>query len=168
MVPVKLKLFDEEEKEVMALLDTGAEVNLVRRGIIPEKYFRRSQHPKRFVTANHGVMAGGLTEVPCELLMEGMDIDTGEKVSISKKMAFYDGDVGVDVLLSYEWMATMDVEVHCRRHGLMVNRIYPQGPVWVAGKILRGGRSDFPSGVRHIMQRGRGKGTSSPAQVRCN
>ena len=117
------------------------------------------------MTANHGVMAGGLTEVPCELVMEGMDIDTGERVPISKKMAFYDGDVGVDVLLSYDWMATMDIEVHCRRHGLLVNRPYPQSPVWLAGKVLRGGRSDLSGGVHHIMQRRRGKGMStSPSE----
>ena len=46
LIPVKLIMSDGEEKEVMALLYTGAEVNLVQLGLIAEKYFRRSQHPK--------------------------------------------------------------------------------------------------------------------------
>lgn len=48
-------------------------------------------------------------------------------------MSFYDADIVVDVLLSYEWLGEFDVEVHGRHHGIVFNQPHGTGPVWVAG-----------------------------------
>ena len=141
MVAVKLRMADGEVFDMSALIDTGAEVNLVRRGLVASKYFKRALKRRRFVTANRTILTGGAVEVPCELLLHGVDMDTSEEVRLSCTMALYDADIMVDMILSYEWMATMDVDVHCRRHGLMVNRAI--GPVWVPAENVELRKSEL-------------------------
>ena len=99
------------------------------------------------MTANHAVLDGGLYEVPCEVVLEGRDRDTCEGVIITCPTSFYDADVRVDALLSYEWLRQYDVDVRCRRRGLEFwrwrdpreGKNYEErwervrAPVWVAG-----------------------------------
>ena len=104
LVKIRLRLCDGHEVPLLALVDPGAEINLVRKGFIPDSYFYRSKCPKQFVTANHAILDGGLYEVPCEVVLEGCDSDTCEPVTLKCPTSFYDADVRVDALLSYEWL----------------------------------------------------------------
>jgi hypothetical protein len=121
------------EVSVQALVDTGAEINLVRKGLVPKEFWIRSERVKRFVTADQAVMEGGSIELHCEFALQGMSVESGRATQVVCPTRFYDANIGVDVILSYEWMRRADIEVRCRRHGLMVN--HALGPVWVPGMI---------------------------------
>ena len=128
-----LGLEDGTKRNILALVDTGAEVNLLRKGLVPQQYFRKSHQPKRFVTASREVLEGGKEEVPCNILFDGVDVDTRIHTEVKGPIVFYDANIGVDALLSYGWLQSCDIEVHCRKHGLQVNG--PEGPRWIPGVI---------------------------------
>jgi len=148
VVQVVLRLGDGLQIPIMALVDTGAEVNLLRKGLVDERDFVESDRPRRFVTANQELMDGGLVEVPCTLFMEGVDMDTGRQVWAECPITFYDANVGVDALLSYEWLRKEDIDVQCRNHGLLVNR--EEGPIWVPGEVDPVRKGSPPMAVNRI------------------
>ena len=164
LMQVTLRMRDGSELDIRALVDTGSEVNLVRRGLVPYHLFRASARPKRFVTASHAVLEGGTEEVPCDLIMAGVDVDTRQKAEVVCPIAFYDADIRADALLSYEWLRQHNVDVRCRRHGLEVNQ--PGGPIWVAGLDSKAPRIGTTRGVCRVSGQKRpyepvGKGAQS-------
>ena len=46
---------------------------------------------------------------------------------------FYDAPLGIDCILSYEWLAKNGIDVRCRRHGLEVVR--STGLMWIPGIV---------------------------------
>ena len=150
LVHVTLRLHDGLKVGASALIDTGAEASLIRRGLVPEEYYQWSADPKRFVAANQLVMDGGAKEVPCEILLDGVDPDTGLSVTVQRPAKFYDAIIGVDLILSYEWLKRHNIDVLCHRHGLQVNR--PEGPVWVPGGTNHT-RAGMTRGVNAITER---------------
>jgi hypothetical protein len=131
IIEIFLRFADGSEVKADALVDTGAEISLVRKGLVDNKYFRRSNKPKRFVTANEGILDGGLMEVPCDLIFWGVCLRTDRPVGVVCPCSLYDANINVDVILSYEWLGRMKMDVNCQRHGLMVAR--DLSPVWVSG-----------------------------------
>ena len=87
-VRVVARLADGCELSMLALIDTGAEVALVRRGLIPDRYFRRSDKPMNFVTANRTILEGGKVEVGCTLCLEGKNVELGAKESVLRHTVF--------------------------------------------------------------------------------
>ena len=69
-------MFDGAEYPISALIDTGAEINLLRQGLLPPHYFSLSPNPRRFVTAGQAQMAGGKLEVSCGVILQGTNIVT--------------------------------------------------------------------------------------------
>ena len=55
-----VRLQDQSEQEIFALVDTGSEVNLIRRGLIDQKYFHKSQTPLHLLTASSEPLTGGV------------------------------------------------------------------------------------------------------------
>ena len=53
------------------LIDTGAEVNLIKLGVLPSSYLQPSTHPLALVTANGFRMKGGKHEATLELEFKG-------------------------------------------------------------------------------------------------
>ena len=73
-------------------------------------------------------------EAPCDVISSGRDMETGCSNEESYPTVFYDANIGMDIILSYDWLRRADVDVRCRRHGLEANR--PQGILWVPGMKL--------------------------------
>ena len=134
VVRATLRLQEGATMVVSALVDTGAELNLFRKGLIGERFLRRAEKPKTFVAANKEVMVGGSMEAPCDVVLFGRDMETGLEEEQAYPTVFYDADIGMDVILSYDWLRRANVDVRCRRHGLEANR--PQGTLWVPGVKL--------------------------------
>ena len=59
LVTVKTRGPDGRIRYLKALVDTGAEANLVRTGLLSPSLFRRSRHPLSLVTADGKRMEGG-------------------------------------------------------------------------------------------------------------
>ena len=116
---------------VVALVDTGCEVNLVRRGLIQESEFSVTRNPLRFLAANKTVVPGGDRELECTLVFTGLDQDTKVATPVSIPSSFYDAEIGVDAIFAYEWMARSKIDIVPHRHGVVVRR--GEFPVWVPG-----------------------------------
>ena len=69
-------------RKIGALIDTGAEVNLLRRGIAFPEYLTPVKHPLRLATASQDPLPGGDREVRCMATMKGREIDSGEERTI--------------------------------------------------------------------------------------
>lgn len=121
MIQFEMELANAGKVPVSALVDTGAEVNLVRRDLVPAEFFRKADKPIRFMAANQTLVSGGQQELVGALLVQGADPDLGTPSTITFPIVCFDADIGVDLILSYEWMASMGMDVIPRKHGLMVH-----------------------------------------------
>ena len=66
---------------VQVLVDTGSEVNLLRKGLVPDRYFRQASVPMRFVAAKQTTVSGGQREVKCNLKFDTVDPTTRAKIN---------------------------------------------------------------------------------------
>ena len=76
-------------------------------------------------------MDGGETEVRCDLILRGIEVDTGMSTGVVCPSTFFEVDVNVDVILSYESLALMGIDIRCQQHGLTIRR--PSVLIGVAG-----------------------------------
>ena len=91
-----------ERVSLTALIDTGCEVNLVRRGLIPSQYFSASTARIRLVTANGEPLGGGNQQVKLRLITQGHEegeVHRGKLLVFDT--LFYEADISVDIILSY-------------------------------------------------------------------
>ena len=106
-------------RRIRALIDTGSEVNLIRTGITSPEYRVPVKRPLRIAIASHAIMPGGDMEVSCILTLTGRDHDTKERRDVEIPTTFYEADIGVEAILSYEWLAMYDFMVNPGMHVLM-------------------------------------------------
>ena len=131
-----LQLFQNgSTKELFALVDTGAEVNLINSKLIPPELFNPNPKPIRLGVANSHLLMGGSKQAAMTLTFNGQDIDTGRNISLDIPLLAYDADVVCDLILSYGWLSQKNVILHPKRHGLLFTE--NPGPAWVPGAIKR-------------------------------
>ena len=130
---VKMNVFFENgiSREVLALVDTGAEVNLIRRDIVDPKMFHDSAHPVRLGVANSTKLMGGGKDVHTLLSMKGVEMDTTQKVELRIPFVAYDANISHELILSYAWLAENDILVNPTKHGLIIR--LGGGMFWVEG-----------------------------------
>ena len=125
----------------VALVDTGSEMNLVRRSLLPPSCFNPAVTKGNFRAANQTLVPGGEFESTFNLVMDGTEIDLGTKITLELPITCYDAEIGVDLIISYKWLAAVAADVIPRKHGIMVNRT--NDTVWVPG-IKETSTSHFP------------------------
>ena len=79
-------MHDGFELEVIALVDTGSEVNLIRRNLLPDKYLQPPREKVLLKAANKTGLGGGHNEVKGNLVVEGFDIDSKSNTSVTLKL----------------------------------------------------------------------------------
>jgi hypothetical protein len=117
--------------QALALLDTGAEVNLVRKGLVPSDAFQNSDSPLRILTASGDELDGGDKEVGLEIRFHGLDVDTKTKHMLLTPAKLFEANIEEDVIISYQWMGERDVRIGPRAHGVWFK--VKQQTVWVDG-----------------------------------
>ena len=85
---------------------------------MPEYLVTVKRHLK-IAMASHAIMPGGDREVSCLLTLSGLEHDTKEARVVQIPTTFYEADIGVEAILSYEWLAMYDFIVNPRMHVLM-------------------------------------------------
>ena len=95
----------------------GTLLEACRRGLIGERFLREAEKPENVVAANKERIQGGSMEAPCDVNLCGKDMETGFSDEESYPTVFYDANIGMDIILSYDWLRRADVDVRCRRHG---------------------------------------------------
>lgn len=93
-VPIELYVAPDLVLRTAALVDTGCESNLVRRGLIPEHYFHRPARAIKFVAANRTPVEGGQNEVCCQVMCDGVDQDTGLACPLDLSFVCLEADIG--------------------------------------------------------------------------
>ena len=99
-------------------MDTGAEVNIIRRGVIPENFLQKDSHPLTLRGANETKLKGGNLCIRGVCTMEGKAVVGQQPVKIQCALHMYEADISVQAILSYKWLADQNFIVHPRRHGL--------------------------------------------------
>ena len=125
------------QKVVSILIDTGAEVSLVKKDLFPASCLQRAAKPVRLTTANASNMSGGQQEALLTLEFDAVDKTSGSKVTISTPCLLYEADIAQDVIVSYAWLAVRNFDVCPNRHG--VQGTIKDCIVWIPG--VSGSRS---------------------------
>ena len=117
-----------EERIILALVDTGAQANLVRRGLFSSECFRPARVPLALTTVSGEVLPGGRSEIKLSLSFSA-EADDGAPVQQRWKTTawFHDADIGCDAILSYQWMSEARLNVLTWRDALQLN----EPPRWI-------------------------------------
>ena len=119
---------------VRALVDTGAEVNVIRCGIIPDEDLVILERPWRLTAANQQSIVGGDKEARVVLCLAGVEVDTKRGCGLKIPTTFLVADLGkVDAILSYQWLSDAQLIVNPSRHGVFLTDHKGRGMIWVAG-----------------------------------
>jgi hypothetical protein len=96
---------DGQTHFINALIDTGAEVNLVRRGMLPSTYLLPAPKPLSLVTASGAKMEGGEREATLGLVLrrEG-GLGQGEGALWTAPASFYEADIHVEAIIGFPWL----------------------------------------------------------------
>jgi hypothetical protein len=97
-------------KSLKALVDTGATVNIVREGIFPASSFSPPLQRKYLKTADGSTLRGGDSGADFDLSMPVLGW-TGENESKQSQGYFYSGNIHVDVILGYGFLAQCQLMV---------------------------------------------------------
>ena len=79
LVSVGLQLSNGMQIPIKMLVDTGSQVNLIKKGIVHDSLFRVSKNPVKFIAANQQVVSGGQRELEGQFFFDFVNPDTCEK-----------------------------------------------------------------------------------------
>ena len=134
-VTAQIQFANGQAREIEALIDTGAEINIIHPRHVPEGMFEDSKKPLRLGMCNAVRLQGGKREATFIMRLKGTDIESKQKVELRIPTTAYDGEMVCDMLLSYTWLAQQNVLVNPRRHGLLFHEGCHM--FWVEGLIQR-------------------------------
>ena len=89
-----------EERYPQILIDTGAQPNLVRKGLFPSYLFHSSMKPLQLRAANQKRIHGGKEVVPLTFTFHNSSLGK----DLHFKGLFYEADIPVDIICSNGWM----------------------------------------------------------------
>ena len=122
ILEMEVELTNGSRKLIKVLVDTGAEANLVKRGVIPSDLTYPARKVLQLVAANgQPIQGGGRTasmklgftqEVDGRLLGEELDFD----------VQFWEADIEVDAILSYPWMCQNRIGIFPHHRALARDR----------------------------------------------
>ena len=108
---LKVTSLGGRQKFIRALVDTGAQVNLIRNGLFSPNEFQRANSPLTLVAANGQVLEGGKCTIDlCMKFYQSSEVvDVEPEVELDGE--FFEANIGIDAILSYPW---------CKKHHLAV------------------------------------------------
>jgi hypothetical protein len=124
-------VLDRVEKSLLVLVDTGAQISLIRTGLIPDELFETAGKPVHLMTASQQPLRGGKRIVKLELIFSGFCEKSGEAVTVKAPCHLFEADISDDVIVSYTWLGERGIDVSPRRHGILCQDGTTR--VWVPG-----------------------------------
>ena len=96
-----IELSNGTAQKINALVDTGAEANLIREGLIPRECISPAETPLHFQTANRDTLAGGneVAKVKLKLQLERNEMNQAEVMDF--EVEFYEAKIQCDAILSF-------------------------------------------------------------------
>ena len=119
---------------LLALVDTGAEVNVISLSKIEGDVWTPLEKPWKLLAANQQRLRGGDKELTMILKIKGHQVDTGQENHLKIPTKFVSADLeGIDAIISYGWLAENNFLVNGRRHGICYQGPGSDDMIWVAG-----------------------------------
>ena len=109
---------DENPYRVRALIDTGAEVSLVRKGLVGEQFLHPARIPLRILGANNRRVEGGTLEVTELLEFDTTEHGSHDPIRYAFQLTLHEADIAEDIILSYAWLANAKLGLSPWRHRL--------------------------------------------------
>ena len=156
-VPSPLQLFVELDVELpdgtlqraKALIDTGAEVDLVRSGFVPRHFFAPALVPMVFIMANgSSKLGGGSQTVELCFMFSQESVGSSQAEPFVTRHTFYEADNHVDLILGHPWMAQECVGVF--PHLGCLARVGP--PLIFLHPVVRKGRKRLTRGEKKSLR----------------
>ena len=135
MVEVQISVKGSTPRSIMALIDTGAQTNLLKGNIFHDDFWTTTKKPLALTTVNGENLPGGKREVNAQITFL-VDPESGKKrsensveISVNDNdintwttdVWFYDGDISCDAILGYSWLAQKRLNVQPWRDTLQLH-----------------------------------------------
>ncbi|EPS61993.1 hypothetical protein M569_12800, partial [Genlisea aurea] len=136
-----------------ALIDTGAEICVLKKGLVPPEILSPAKKPLRLVGANERRLEGGDKEVTLLMCLWATNQATQKKIQLRIPTTFYVADIKDPLILSYAWCQGRGVDILPRKHGLVCKRKGEE--FWVEG--LRSTKVADSTSVNAVKAEGKNK-----------
>ena len=83
------------------MVDTGAQVNLIKEKLVAHQFFRSAENPVRLITANNTTSEGGSHVVKLGLNFDVVEDGFLQPHPVFFSGEFYGAEIEVDAILSY-------------------------------------------------------------------
>ena len=107
---VKVLLPSGREQILRALIDTGAQVNLVRKGVFDKNEFSRARERLFLVTANGQSMEGGESMVDLDVVLNRETEYGVDEVMVSAE--FFEADIRDEAILGCPWLMEKGIGIY--------------------------------------------------------
>lgn len=97
---------------INALIDTGAEINVIRKGLIPSELTHQNLRPITLTAAEANPLTGGKMGVSGTAVLGGAEIDSESWIEIHCPIHFYEAKITAEAILSYSWLANQNLLIH--------------------------------------------------------
>ena len=104
LLQVQARAADGDLYPLRVLVDTGAQANLVRRGVLPERLFAPAERPLSLSTACGQAMEGGQREVQLHIGLKKENMNDEEGGIWWGEGLFHDADITVDAIVGWPWL----------------------------------------------------------------
>ena len=162
LVRTKVRTGLGEEKVVTALVDTGAQVNLVKKSLFGEEAFVPAKCPVDLRSISGDKVEGGRMVIPLRVTFRAEDWTTKEEWEESLKGEFYEANIAVDMILGWPFLQGHHLGVVPHKKQLLWEYPNDRGWGWLSGcssKVAHqrgvGMCSTSPSGMRPTSQKWR-------------
>ena len=117
-VDCMFRVGENEPVRIRALIDTGAEVSLIRQGILPPTYFYVSPSPIRIIGPDDQRVQGGVMELSGQIEMLATDSSEGGRIQVGFPTELKEANIAEQVILSFEWLSKFKIDIIPWKHGL--------------------------------------------------
>ena len=121
MLELNVYLPNGNAKRVKALVDTGAQINLVRRRLVPNHLLSCARQAVKLVAANQQLIEGGERVVSLQLEFQVTGTSKGAREFALFEGEFYEASIDVDMILSYPWLRENRLGVFPHHNALAID-----------------------------------------------
>ena len=107
-----------DQQILKALIDTGAETNLVRQGVLPGHLFHSAPNPLKLVSAGGQRLEGGERLIELALEFNAEKNGTPLRDPVIFHATFFEAAIQVDAILRYPWMRSKELGVFPHKRAL--------------------------------------------------
>ena len=108
LLRTETELQNGDIQKMEILVDTGAEANLIRQGLVADHLMYGAEKPLRFETANGQSLSGGKRCARVKIRLQNESLHPGW---VDFDVEFYEANIKVDAILSFPWLADMKLGI---------------------------------------------------------